>query len=133
MENACLRMGNVNAFAKSFMPKFIKEVMTHVPTIAMRSVDWKGILGELGPWPADLERRPWTESPSQSLKVCKLREFNLKETGSENFSSKSAEEKKWAGEKVLELYFSQLANPAGLALDLRPSLSASPQVFALLS
>ena len=103
------------------MPKFFKEVMTHLPTIAMRSVDWKGILGELGPMAGRLGKKTLDRETFGKLESVQIEGVQFERSGvTENFSSQNSEDKKSAGEKVLELYFSQLGNPAGLALDLRP-------------
>lgn len=111
----------MNAFAKSFMPKFLKEVMTHIPTIAMRSVDWKGIVKEIGPMASRLGKKTLDKESYEKLQRAQVDSINfVRSEVTENLQLQTSERKKWAGEKILELYFSQLSNPEGLALDLRP-------------
>lgn len=107
--------------ASKLLPKFFREVLPHVPTLAMKSMDWKGLIKELGPMTARLGKRRLEEDCFQSLRGLEIRNINLVQSTLENnFETLTKEHKKDTGEAVLRLYFGQLKNPKGLALDLRP-------------
>ena len=98
--------------SKKLLPAFFKEVITHIPTLALKSVDWKGLLKELGPVLLRLGKDDLEAQKVQLLKdnLGLQIEFN-KHNGmidSEEFYH-----------HILQLYFAQLKNPHGLVLDLR--------------
>lgn len=103
------------------MPKFIKEVLTHIPTLALKSMDWKGALKELGPLVTKVGSKTLDQDCFESLQELDVKDLILKQKSRENnYESLSEAERIKAGETVLRLYFAQLKNPEGLCLDLRP-------------
>lgn len=99
-----------------FLPKFFKDVFQHIPTIALKSVEWKEVLKQMGP----LLYRMGTKD----LEMTNLRTLESLKIPSLGFRKKivntplvSADKK--AGEILLSIYFSQLKNPQGVILDLR--------------
>lgn len=98
--------------SKKLLPAFFKEVITHIPTLALKSVDWKGLLRELGPV---LIRLGKDDLESDKIDILK-NEIPLEI----NFANHNQEiENQEFYQKVLELYFAQLKNPNGLVLDIR--------------
>lgn len=95
--------------------------MTHIPTIATKSMDWKGLVKEIGPMAARLGKKRLDKDQFKSLSGLHIAGLDLlQEDLHNNYEELNAEEKRKAGEAVLKLYFSQLRNEDGLCLDLRP-------------
>jgi hypothetical protein len=107
--------------AKHLLPKFLKDILQHIPTLALKSVNWTEVLKELGPM---LMRLGQPDLDPKHLQILgKLEIPNLHLVNNINVEPPIAqlpkEELVRRGEVVLKLYFSQLKNPAGLNLDLR--------------
>ena len=110
----------MKSLSTAFLPKFLKEVLTHIPTLAMKSMDWKGALKELGPLAARMGKKHLDEQSFQSLENLNIQDITLTHASvNNNYESLTLDEKERAGELVLQIYFSQLKNPKGLNLDLR--------------
>ena len=108
-------------FSTKFLPKFFKEVMTHIPTLALKSMDWTGLAKEIAPMTVRLGRRHLDDSSFESLRALEVKGVDLiKETLASNYSELDSGQRREAGETVLRLYFAQLSNSDGLCLDLRP-------------
>jgi len=96
-----------------FLPSFLKEVLTHIPTLALKSVDWKGILKELGPVLLRLGKDNLEKEKIEILKSNLHSEINFTE---HNGTIDNQEEFSFT---LLKLYFDQLQSPEGFVLDLR--------------
>ena len=111
----------MKSLSTAFMPKFLKEVVTHIPTLALKSMDWKGAIKELGPLVARVGKKSLEEDCFESLQRLEIKNLALTHNSCENnYESLSTEDRVEAGESVLRLYFTQLRNSKGLCLDLRP-------------
>ena len=92
-------------FDHVLLPKLLKEILTNIPSIAFKIVDWKTFLRQAAP----LMRRMSQKNPDplilENLHHLQLSTFGLKTT---------------KGENVLRIFFGQLLDPAGVFLDLRP-------------
>jgi hypothetical protein len=96
-----------------FLPSFFKEVLTHIPTLALKSVDWKGILKELGPVLLRLGKDRLEDSKIELLKrdlksKLEFKQFNSVDVIDEN-----------TAKGILKLYFDQLNSSEGMVIDLR--------------
>jgi hypothetical protein len=100
------------------LPGVLKELSKHVPTVLFQTVEWSELASEL----PKITRRVLKKEGYQEI-------FDYQEEFLAHFQvvlSKSPVtptpllNNKWAGEKLLTLYFSQLFSPYGLFLDLRP-------------
>jgi hypothetical protein len=105
---------------KHLLPKFIKEVMTHIPTLALKSVEWKPLLKDLGPLVFKMGHGPLDDSKRQLITNLNVSGLKLTHTPLNPALLLNLEAKKSQGQIILEIYFSQLKNPQGLNLDLRP-------------
>ena len=104
---------------KHLLPKFIKEIIQHIPTLALKSVDWKSVLIEMGPLMLKLGVRSLDDDKLLLLKNLKISKLHFSKKLNTNISHLSALERREFGQKVLEIYFAQLKNNEGLNLDLR--------------
>jgi hypothetical protein len=99
----------------AFYPKFIREIISHIPTIAFKTIHWKEFL-------------------STSTGIVKNYLSSQVNTGLHNELDSLLDDKihlvdkfpvggksEGLGQEVLRLYFLQLKNPEGLYLDLRSS------------
>ncbi|MCO4753394.1 MAG: hypothetical protein KC478_02875 [Bacteriovoracaceae bacterium] len=110
----------MKSLSTAFLPKFLKEVLTHIPTLAMKSMDWKGALKEIGPLAARMGKKHLDEDSFKTLEELNIQDISLtRESVNNNYDLLSDAQKERVGEIVLQLYFSQLNNPEGLNLDLR--------------
>lgn len=98
--------------SKNLLPAFFKEVITHIPTLALKSMDWKGLLKELGPVLLRLGKDDLEQGKIELLKK-NLKSEILFEKHDQAVSGNEYYE------KILMLYFDQLNNPEGLVLDIR--------------
>lgn len=103
-------------FNNPFIPKFFKEVFTHIPTLALKSVDWRELLRDLGPMIRRIGQPHLEDDAFFSLKRLNIDSLELVR----EVDTESDPDPKFQGNKILEIYFSQLKNPKGLNLDLRP-------------
>lgn len=111
----------MNTLSNAFLPKFIKEVLTHIPTLALKSMDWKGIIKELGPMVGRLGKRQLDEQFLDSIRELEVSGLELSADKVEsNFSNLDEEGRAKVAETILRLFFSQLKNETGLNMDLRP-------------
>lgn len=104
---------------KHLLPKFIKEIVQHIPTLALKSVDWKSVLKEMGPLMLKLGTKGLEPDKVVDLKKLHITNLHFTTKLKSNITHLSAQEKKEFGQKVLEIYFIQLQNESGLNLDLR--------------
>lgn len=107
--------------AKHLLPKFLKDVLQHIPTLALKSVNWSEVLRELGPMIMRLGQPDLDPKHVETLRDLKISNLNLltRLDEEQSLSKLSHDELTARGEKILEVYFSQLKNPYGLNLDLR--------------
>lgn len=98
--------------SKNLLPAFFKEVITHIPTLALKSMDWKGLLKELGPVLLRLGK-----DDLEADKVNLLKENLNLDIKFEKHQQEITDQSYY--EEVLKLYFEQLGNPKGLVLDIR--------------
>lgn len=115
----------MNLFATKFLPKFFREVIIHIPTLALKSMDWKGLAKEIAPLAARLGKRNLEEDLLHSMEHLDIAGISYcvasQSTSVENnFSELTKDQKRETGEAILRLYFSQLKNEKGLVLDIRP-------------
>jgi hypothetical protein len=103
------------------LPKFFKDVLQHIPTIALKSLDWKGVFKEMGPMLLRLGKGPLGKSEKATLESFETQGVKIVTSLSSNRSSSqlSLDEKYLRGQKTLELYFQQFKNPNGACIDLR--------------
>lgn len=99
------------------LPGVLKELSKHVPSVLFQTVEWNDLIHEL---PQISRRVIKKEDYKKHIDLLNgffkysdiiLSEFSITPTPFES--------KKWMGEKLLELYFSQLFSPHGIFLDLR--------------
>lgn len=107
--------------SKSFLPKILKEVLTHVPSLAFEVVEWKSLAKKIAPLTMRMGKKKLEPSLFDALADLHVRGV-LPVAGEvvNNYASLSKKDRRLAGEAVLRLYFSQLKNTQGLCLDLRP-------------
>lgn len=106
--------------SKSLLPKFFKDVLQHIPTIALRSIDWKEVLKEMGPLVFKMGQRQLGQNEIHSLNTLSNELYQLVDKLNPNqIHELNVEQKKTLGQKLLKIYFIQLKNPDGLILDLR--------------
>lgn len=100
------------------LPKFLKDVLQHIPTIALKSIDWKGVLKDMGPLVFRLGTRELENSKRKTLEELNIDELTLTNKIGPKLALNN-EDKKTQGHILLKLYFSQFKNPIGLNLDIR--------------
>ena len=104
------------------LPKFFKDVLKHIPTLALKSVNWKDVLKDMGPFVFRLGTKELEKTKRvtiEDLNISKLKIYN-----SVNERKKivlSSKERREQGQILLSLYFSQFKNVNGLNLDIRAS------------
>ncbi len=104
--------------SNKILPKFLKDVLQHIPTLALKSMDWKAVLKEMGPLLIRFGAKDLTESKRQSIQTLNIEGLEL--SHHKAFKKElTSEEKTAQGQTILRLYFSQLKNSDGLNLDLR--------------
>jgi hypothetical protein len=99
------------------LPGVLKELSKHVPTVLFQTVEWSELASEL----PKISRRIISKDGFDDLYLRQkemLDPYHIVLT-SEPLTNKVIKADKWAGEKWLTLYFSQLFSPHGLFLDLR--------------
>lgn len=96
-----------------FLPSFFKEVLTHIPTLALKSVDWKGTLKELGPVLLRLGKDRLEDS-----KITLLKNSLRSDIAFEKFDANQEINSEMA-RGILKLYFDQLNSSEGMVIDLR--------------
>lgn len=99
------------------LPKFLKDVLQHIPTLALKSLDWKGVMKEMGPFLFRLGANELEESKRNTLTNLNLSQIVI--TSDIDKSNKNSSNPKKQGELILRLYFAQFKNPDGLNLDIR--------------
>lgn len=104
---------------KNLLPKFIKEIVQHIPTLALKSMDWKSVFKEMGPLILKLGAKNLDPEKLATLKQINLEAVDFKKDLKSNISRLSPQEQKDFGQKILEIYFAQLKSQSGLNLDLR--------------
>ncbi len=107
--------------AKHLLPKFLKDVLQHIPTLALKSVNWSEVLRELGPMIMRLGQPDLDPKHAQTILKLNIPNLQLinKINDEQTIAHLSQTELRQRGEIILGLYFSQLKNPSGLNLDLR--------------
>lgn len=93
-------------------------MLQHIPTIALKSIDWKGVLKEMGPLVFRLGTRDLENSKRATLEDLNINNLTLSKAIRPN-STLTSEAKKIQGHILLKLYFSQFKNHTGLNLDIR--------------
>jgi hypothetical protein len=99
------------------LPSVLKELSKHVPTVLFQTVDW----GELALEIPKISRRIIQKEGYQELFEVQKRLLAPLEIilTNEALTSHLIKDKKWAGNKILTLYFTQIYSSDGLFLDLR--------------
>ncbi len=97
----------------SWLPRALKELITHVPTLLFEVVSWKELSQDI----SSLSHRLLMGSGAAELRE-KLNK-SLPKTLKFASQSSSLINSPALGEMILELYFRQLQNPEGMFLDLR--------------
>lgn len=102
--------------ALGFFPSILKEILTHIPTIAFKTVRWGEFLKRSKPILAQMTNPQQFQSQYLHLQqsLSPLLPPNM------SFSQELSGEKSIKGEDLLFLYFSQLKSTDGVFLDLRP-------------
>lgn len=97
----------------AFYPKFIREIISHIPTIAFKTIHWKEFLSTS----TGIVKNYLSSQVNTTLH----NELNslLEEKVQLVDQLPSTQSFEGVGEEVLRLYFLQLKNPHGLYLDLR--------------
>jgi hypothetical protein len=102
------------------LPKFFKDVLQHIPTLALKSVNWKDVLKDMGPFVFRLGTKELEKSKQDTISNLKI--LNLELTNKiDKKRLADSEENKEQGQLLLKLYFSQFKNKHGLNLDIRAS------------
>jgi hypothetical protein len=100
------------------LPKFFKDVLQHIPTLALKSLNWKAVLKEMGPLLFRLGASELEESKRKTLT-----DLNLDHLVLSNYIPKSKsldkETAQAQGNMLLKIYFAQFKNHHGLNLDIR--------------
>lgn len=107
--------------ATKFLPKFFKEALTHIPTLALKSMDWKGIAKEIAPMAKRMRYSSLDDecfALLQSLNVDGIRP--IRGDVENNYELLATEHRQDSARATLRLFFAQLQSPEGLCLDLRP-------------
>lgn len=99
------------------LPGVLKELLKHVPTVLFQTVEWGELASEL---PKISRRMIQKEGYFDLFELQKqiLDPYQVVLTD-EKLLHNSFENKKWVGEKILTLYFTQIFSSNGLFLDLR--------------
>ena len=95
-----------------FMPKILKEIFTHLPTIIFKSVNIKEILTEAGPFILGFSKKTLNQDSQKSLEPLIEGIFTISKSDKDALQAVD-------GENILKLYFTQFLNPQGLVLDMR--------------
>jgi hypothetical protein len=108
----------MNVISTRILPKFLKDVFQHIPTLALKSVKWKIVFKEMGPLIFRLKTKSLEESKKKTIQNLNIHNIELE--NKVHFNSKlSTSDKKKQGQLLLKLYFNQFKNPVGLNLDIR--------------
>lgn len=108
--------------SKKFLPKFFKDVLTHIPTIALKSIDWKAVLKEMGPMVFKIGTLPLEQKKIETLSLLKIDNLSISEHIEKNSKKSNTDsDNKLLGHTLLKIYFAQFKNQSGLILDLRKS------------
>lgn len=106
--------------SSKLLPKFFKDVLNHIPTIALKSLDWKEVIKEMGPMVFKVGTSSLEDKNMQSLKKLNFKNVQiLKKFDHISKNELTEKEKQLKGELIIKLYFSQFTNKDGLILDLR--------------
>lgn len=107
--------------AKHLLPKFLKDVLQHIPTLALKSINWTEVFKELGPMIMRLGHPDLDPHHLESLKMLNITNLSIlkKMNHVQSKSDLSQNQLQQRGEGILRIYFSQLKNAQGLNLDLR--------------
>ena len=99
------------------LPDVLKELSKHVPTVLFQTVEWNELIHELPKISRRIIQKEGFNELFEARKIF-LTPLNIQLTNSAVNQSHLAEQK-WAAEKLLTLYFTQLFSSQGLFLDLR--------------
>lgn len=99
------------------LPGVLKELLKHVPTVLFQTVEWGELASEI---PKISRRMIQKEGYHDLFELQKqlLAPYQIALTD-EKLVPQSFQDKKWTGEKILTLYFTQIFSSEGLFLDLR--------------
>ncbi len=105
----------------SLLPKFFKDVLQHIPTLALKSLNWTQVFKSMGPMILRMGNYPLDTKERESLISLKISNINIVNTKDipKALTFLTDEEKLKRGQDILRIYFAQLQNPVGLNLDLR--------------
>jgi hypothetical protein len=104
---------------QKLLPSFFKEIMTHIPTIAIKTLNWSEVIKEMGPMLWKLGKGSLDSKRLSQLSPYLPQNINFISKAKNNIKSLNTQQRKAYGEAILSLYFAQLNNPEGLCLDLR--------------
>ena len=104
----------------SILPKFFKDVLQHIPTLALKSVNWKDVLKDMGPFVFRLGTKKLEDSNRNTLIDLNINNLYITKNIVKK-KSLTTEQKKEQGQILLKVYFSQFKNSHGLNLDIRAS------------
>lgn len=99
------------------LPGVLKELSKHVPTVLFETVEWSELAAELPKISRRILSKDGYDDLFQSEKV-HLDPYDIVLTN-ETPLNRPLVKNRWAGEKILTLYFAQLFSHQGLFLDLR--------------
>lgn len=100
------------------LPKFLKDVLKHIPTIALKSIDWKGVLKQMGPLVFRLGTKGLEQAKIDTIEQLNINDLTLTKAIQVQ-TDLATSEKQAQGQILLKLYFSQFKNTEGLNLDIR--------------
>jgi hypothetical protein len=107
--------------ATRLLPKFFKDVLQHIPTLALKSLNWKEVLKSMGPMILRMGNYPLDNKERDSLVALNIPNINIvnRKLNLKGLDELSQEELYARGQNILKIYFAQLQNANGLNLDLR--------------
>jgi len=103
---------------QKLLPGVLKEILTHVPTVLFKVIDWQDLMSEVPKISKRiLHLEGYEEIYENQKNLLKNFPFDL----SKEPLKKDLFPTKKSGDAILRLYFSQLFSPHGVFLDLRPN------------